>query len=1426
MAGAEEPTVLSAEASSDLKATGFLSAEDLNASISLVQIVASTAVEGVNPPMADAVGVRPAANSDEVENAQATDNSRGQIQSAHAAQSNSELQVISERAQRNGQSCGQMQSAPAAQSNSELPVSELAQWTQDVVDGVAHGQSVQTSQDIMKDAESAQVEQRQHSSELVELAQTHATAIDDMQKGTAVASTDRAAFSESAEQAASVQKPGGSVEETRENEASARLLYPIPERPPGCSDEVTVDVTGEQAQQPREGSSPKPGDTPPNLLDMYASCIIKCPAILLGVYLVFFGVLIGILHKPISFEVGWESFKTGNGEERMLYESITDAIHAGRSPASVNVSFFSLWGASSENSSSSNSGNSSATKFGGAIEVFYVARDGDALNEAMLWEVRRFEQELRGLPSWQKMCDSSVESEQLKCNPGMSLVSILWAQQVDPTSRTFKFDGTGQTSLNLVEVLGILYARGNHTTYLAPNMSLESWAAGGTLSKSFALRSTFQFRGLAANAGYEAFAIKEVLPFLKERRHAFDTFTIVYGGDAITKHEYWDAFYTDCLWSLGSMLFILIYMWLQTWSLALSIAGLLIVLASIPLGLGLLPAGDISITNVFAIFLMLGIGADNLFVFTQFWAQSKAMSSELEQRLAWTIKKSAVGCLATSTTTAASFLANLASVIRPLREFGVVVGGSVIGSYVMMCLLLPPIFFLQEKGCRQLCRYCCEPIKRRSQQARAAAENSSSGRLRLLAQHSRRMVDNCKPPRMQRPGDASISPNGIQRFIAILCRFLVRGSFSCLVFYTLATGGFVAGILLTVKLDLEMPGLLPESSNYAMFQQVDANFKYVGRDDSVLANGAMCTPDSWNLEGCYTQKCEMGAKGISMNARCYSLPLRLASGQKVSQSGGVDSCKYVKAQMRAAGRQDVAENVWEGLKQSWLAILPAGNVSLEQDSPMVPRRLEVPLLLEDWESGQVETQFVYDTLRTMVERQNGVLDDCELRSICFLDEHRCDMPGWQLVGSFALPNASRPAPMRPFAVDDWPSSLTVSVAWGVIPASGFPLLGKHDLDWSYDQGFDLEAVWSQRAVYKFCTEDLVAEYADGVRNIDCWIADLRNWLSDQGLPFPSRNLARDVMAWQTFPDLFSVLTNGTRSVMLNENKDRVIASEVTFSLRKPKQSDQATIAAMLALRRFLVWWNGQAPEGVNKALAFSVSAVDAEFNKSMVSSTIMTVCISLAIAFMSMLCFTFSPILALYVTLLVLAIMTSLLFFMTCVMQWSIGPLQVLSLIVFVGYSVTYSLHIAHSYHNVDSQEPMMWLVEARVFNLLPEQSILENPLAFDPNGDIVPMKLERDIKQGKRLRVAKAILAVHRLGPAVLSSAVSTVGAGCFLLGCTLTVFPQMGVVIMAVTIFSLLAAMVILPALLMLAGPTPGCIGGVQSPVPQDADEPRQPS
>merc|ERR1712159_209686 len=111
---------------------------------------------------------------------------------------------------------------------------------------------------------------------------------------------------------------------------------------------------------------------------------------------------------------------------------------------------------------------------------------------------------------------------------------------------------------------------------------------------------------------------------------------------------------------------------------------------------------------------------------------------------------------------------------------------------------------------------------------------------------------------------------------------------------------------------------------------------------------------------------------------------------------------------------------------------------------------------------------------------------------------------------------------------------------------------------------------------------------------------------------------------------------------------------------------------------FIRQWNSGAPLTANRAFHTSETWVEAETNASLVTGAIETVLVVLLTAFLSVFFSTFSFSLSVFSICLVLFAIITLFFFMVSIMGWSVGPIELLSLIVFVGYSVTYPLHVAH----------------------------------------------------------------------------------------------------------------------------------------------------
>jgi len=91
------------------------------------------------------------------------------------------------------------------------------------------------------------------------------------------------------------------------------------------------------------------------------------------------------------------------------------------------------------------------------------------------------------------------------------------------------------------------------------------------------------------------------------------------------------------------------------------------------------------ILNFVALFLIMGIGADDVFVLYDTFQQSKAIfghNASLGKRMKWSYRHASSAMLITTVTTVGSFYANLFSSVRVIREFGLFMGTVTIFNFI------------------------------------------------------------------------------------------------------------------------------------------------------------------------------------------------------------------------------------------------------------------------------------------------------------------------------------------------------------------------------------------------------------------------------------------------------------------------------------------------------------------------------------------------------------------------------------------------------------------------------------------------------------------------------------------------------------------------------------------------------------------------
>lgn len=175
----------------------------------------------------------------------------------------------------------------------------------------------------------------------------------------------------------------------------------------------------------------------------------------------------------------------------------------------------------------------------------------------------------------------------------------------------------------------------------------------------------------------------------------------------------------DVAYAAFSGIFVFLFIWYHLGSLFMAALSMTMILMSFPVSY-LLYSGICQITmnttlNQLTIFIVLGIAADDIFVFCDAWRQSEfipLLANNEKRRMAYAFKRSFRAIAVTSSTTAVAFLANAASDIRPIRGFGIFAAIIVPVNFFIVILIMPSVQVYHDRVFKHRCAYskicgCC-----------------------------------------------------------------------------------------------------------------------------------------------------------------------------------------------------------------------------------------------------------------------------------------------------------------------------------------------------------------------------------------------------------------------------------------------------------------------------------------------------------------------------------------------------------------------------------------------------------------------------------------------------------------------------------------------------------------------------------------------
>lgn len=975
---------------------------------------------------------------------------------------------------------------------------------------------------------------------------------------------------------------------------------------------------------------------------------------------------------------------------------------------------------------------------------------GGLLNTDAMATIADFERALISLSGFRAFCSRTDDSYQRFCNPGLSLTHyILPTRQVLPgqvVPDILVLDANGYEPLPTAASFQLVKNRNLLSVLFPSSFNISD------NSVSF-LRSAWRFRipvGSEADpieerneksaqvaSDWEDLARDTLIPFLEEgvnNGQQAGILDVWFDGTDFTGFQVHQALENDIAFATGSMVFIFLYLLFHTRSIVLSLFGIVVCLSSVPLAYitvaVLFDIRTVSFTSFLALFLILGFGSDVIFVYKDYWQDSAAYSSNVEERLEWMYRRAAKASFATTGTTALSFFANLASVIRALRQFGFFMGLCVMIAWLLITTIFAPLCVADE----------------------LYFKNYNIDRCVKTEKYSRMVI--------------------FRRWSVIIWR---RRYLFVLVAWACAIGCIISATLV-FEMSVEGPSIFPAQHNQNYGQTVFSNFETGGIEvDELLSSPPPIAEDLCDFSiGDYRKQdtcplfwCERQPSTASAQenvCECY----RNFTYDCSSLSATVDvPMRFVGYAVSPGTLSTSDTSAIRSWTQRQAGVLYDGPAQLTVTS-------RAPTVLEEWETGHVAIRPV-NFISVPATRSSTVA--CRWEDVCFCGEQQCLFPnnggsGWSYAGILTLSDSSNRRlqsggivpTVRPTV--SMSSRTKVRVVFGIRVVDQVPLLGEDPSNqWSFLESFDLKQPWAQRDLFSFIAN---MPTTLKVTRTWSWIVNFRTWsLSEYGrFPMPVHMFNDAAMSFIS-SGLSS--TPHDRYVWVDNGEIRAV-----YASQETNQDKDADPAEVLELKGrwddYCKEWDEQATLYARGVFHVSDEWVLPEAQSHLLFGTAITLLILIVLSFFGMLLFTRSTILSTFVVWSTIVVVGTLAFFIVVLMTWKIGLIEVVAMIYFIGYAVTYSLHITHVYAS---------------------RHALRNP----------PGLLE--LEGNQYIRYHRTRYALESIGGAALGSAITTAGASIFLVFCTLTVFKKLGSMCLAVTIMSIFVALGPLPAVLMIFGP-----------------------
>lgn len=366
------------------------------------------------------------------------------------------------------------------------------------------------------------------------------------------------------------------------------------------------------------------------------------------------------------------------------------------------------------------------------ILVIFQSNSGNVFTEERILQIKKVQDDLLSVPEYKDFCFTGLTDGQ-ECQPPNSFLNYFFPEPNDcnvvncTAEGNWNYNGKGttmrpieETLANMASMEGPFAMAGNFfdKSFTPNNLESRLTQIQINLASPLAGFSNNKDRELDQRAKQDKFVVDKWGPILRSSRSDLrNSMKVLWIGQGITDAEYNAAFGNDILLVVASIVFIGVYLYFQFKSLFLVAIGLCEVLIAYPISMFIyqyvFQYRHIGVLHILALYIILGVGVDNLFVYYDCWKLSKFAKGDVNlsyaNRVHYVWHKSSKAMLVTTLTTFVAFAATAVTPFVSIQTFGIFCALTIIIQYLLVITVWPAAVVIYDMNWGHYSRCGCWP---------------------------------------------------------------------------------------------------------------------------------------------------------------------------------------------------------------------------------------------------------------------------------------------------------------------------------------------------------------------------------------------------------------------------------------------------------------------------------------------------------------------------------------------------------------------------------------------------------------------------------------------------------------------------------------------------------------------------------------------